>query len=57
MFIIESYRNTPFETCARDAQILKPRFDKVVDHLVYTGLRLKKVGVLLIIFHEPVGVF
>ena len=35
-------RDTPFETCARDAKILKARLDEIIDHFIDAGCRFQE---------------
>ena len=55
MLGVECDRDAPFERGARHAQILKPRLDEVVDHLVHAALRLHKLGVVLIELEDAVA--
>ena len=40
---INGNRDAPLNACSGYAEILKARFDEVVDHLINSGLRLKEI--------------
>ena len=53
---VKVYRNAPAERGAGNAQVLQPRLEEVVYHLVLAALRLDELGVLLDVLHQTVGV-
>ena len=57
VFIVKIDGDAPFERGARNAQILQPRLQKVVHHLVFAGYGRDELGVFVVILHQPVRIF
>ena len=53
---VEIDRNAPAERGAGYAEVLKTRFEEVVDHLVLAALRLNELRMLLDVLHQAVSV-
>ena len=54
---IEGHLDAPIEGGAGDAQVLQPREQEVLHHLVDAALGLDEFRVLADVFDEPVGIF
>ena len=54
MFRIEINRNAPFKRCAGNAQILKTRNQKVVEHFSRPRRRLDEIGMGLNVINQPI---
>ena len=57
MLRVEIHRNPPAKRCPRYAQILQPRKQKIVHHLVFAGRRLNKLRMRMNMLDQPVGIF
>ena len=54
--IFKIHRDAPGKAGTADAQILQAGLQEVVDHLVFTALRLDKTGIFFNMLHQAVGI-
>ncbi len=57
MFRIKVYRNSPFKRSPGHTQILQPRKEEVIHHLIFTRHRLDKLRMGIDMFNQPVCIF
>ena len=57
MLVIKVYRNSPFEGCSGYTEILKPRKQEVVHHLILSGYRLNKFRMFIDVFNQSRRIF
>ena len=54
--IVKVNRNSPLKGATRNAKVLQACFKEVVYHFLFSRLGLNKLGVVLDMFHESVGI-